>query len=647
MQVKLLFSILFISFWTLSAGQNILFGRVTDANSKEPLVGATILVANTEYGTISGNDGSFNLVSKFQDHEIVVSYVGYITRSMVIDKGPIEIGLYPDVTNLNSVTIISKEDKRWRRDFRRFQRDFFGPSEIAKHCEVINPWIINFTRINGTLHAQCDELLVFENHHTGYKISLMLEHFTARGERITYGGKPNFETLSGDFKKAREFAFYGSKRHFFHALTHGVLREEGFRVFKARYQSATNEFEKLNEVHFDKNITEHKSRFIIKADKYFNVVYTKELDPEMESSAFTSSLQSSQNSFFTIVNDSLVVDKFGMIRNPKNFIEFGYWSNYERMAHLLPLDYFPPEYLSRITKKTSEKAITAAIPRLNGFLLSNLLVPEDKIIPGGPPRDGVPSLDEPEFTSAEMAKWKDSDIIIGVTSGGEARAYPLKILNWHEVVNDVIATTPVVITYCPLCNSSAVFESKIEGERKIFGVSGLLYNSDVMLYDRQSESLWSQLESKAISGPSSGRELSLFPSQTMTWKNWKNIYPETLVLSSETGFARDYGRDPYQVYKETNDIMFPVDHLNNDIPLKEIVLGIEIDGKSKAYPISRFPKTKGIEIDLFNDKVIELRYDKVSSTAWLNTGNDPRIKSTLLYWFAWYTFHPETEIYKP
>ena len=135
---------------------------------------------------------------------------------------------------------------------------------------------------------------------------------------------------------------------------------------------------------------------------------------------------------------------------------------------------------------------------LNGFDLTDTLIPEHLIEAGGPPRDGIPAIDEPLFVDSSRAGLSDTDRVLGLSFGAVARAYPVRILNWHEIVNDRIADQPVAVTYCPLCGSGMAFDARVGGQITRFGVSGLLYNSDVLLYDRRTGSLWSQIMARAV-----------------------------------------------------------------------------------------------------------------------------------------------------
>lgn len=174
-------------------------------------------------------------------------------------------------------------------------------------------------------------------------------------------------------------------------------------------------------------------------------------------------------------------------------------------------------------------------------------VPLDQIVGGGPPPDGIPSIDSPKFVSAEEANeiLQDSDLVVGLDVNGEVRAYPLQILVWHEIVNDNVGGMPVAVTYCPLCFTSQVFSRTISGTVVEFGTSGKLYNSNLVMYDRTSKSLWSQALGEGIVGQYAGVKLERIPFDLAYWKEWKQLYPNTKVLSRDTGSTRPYGADPY------------------------------------------------------------------------------------------------------
>jgi hypothetical protein len=281
-----------------------------------------------------------------------------------------------------------------------------------------------------------------------------------------------------------------------------------------------------------------------------------------------------------------------------------------------------------------------------GFDLSNITIPIEFVKDGGPPRDGIPSIDNPEFTNISNANFlKEEDRILGVYFNGISKAYPVRILNFHEIVNDEFDGHPIVVTFCPLCGSGLAFNAMIDSKKRTFGVSGLLYNSDVLLYDRQSETLWSQILSEGVAGELVGEKLEVIQTYNTSWKSWKNQYPNTLVLSTNTGFSKDYSRDPYPAYYESEKVWFPVVNTNDAMHPKAKILGLEIEGVFKAYPFSELQKSKGIIQDIVNGQDLLIYYDKKEESAYITDTENNIITSTTLFWFAWVAFHPDTGIY--
>jgi len=285
---------------------------------------------------------------------------------------------------------------------------------------------------------------------------------------------------------------------------------------------------------------------------------------------------------------------------------------------------------------------------INGFPLDDALIPVTQIFSGGPDKDGIASIDHPKFVKGGDAGFMQAnDRVIGIVIDGEAKAYPIKILNWHEVVNDTIHDTAFTITYCPLCGTGMAFNSVINGRVLSFGVSGLLYNSDVLLYDRESESLWSQLLNIAVTGKYKGTALKMLPVMHTTWKDWKHFYPSTLVLSENTGYWRSYNRDPYAGYDESSHLYFPV---FNKVPKKyhpkEKVLGLAVIDVYKAYPFVELNKNKINRLtDTVNGKVFTIHWNKEERAAYITGEDGSIVPSVQSYWFAWYAFHPETEVF--
>jgi hypothetical protein len=283
----------------------------------------------------------------------------------------------------------------------------------------------------------------------------------------------------------------------------------------------------------------------------------------------------------------------------------------------------------------------------NGFDLRDALIPEQAIERGGPPRDGIPSIDTPRFVPAARAALKEADRVLGVHHKGVARAYPVLILNWHEIVNDRIGGDPIVVTYCPLCGTGMAFDGRVGGRELAFGVSGLLYNSDVLLYDRTTESLWSQIMSRAVTGPLKGTRLAPVPLTHTSWADWRKRHPGTEVLSTETGHVRDYSSDPYDGYDKVPRLMFDVQNRDDRYPLKEWVLGVTVGDAAKAYPFSVLEQRVGASgtlRDAVGDQEIEVRFDRNHHTAEAFDAQGRPLASVMAFWFAWVAFHPQTEV---
>jgi hypothetical protein len=319
----------------------------------------------------------------------------------------------------------------------------------------------------------------------------------------------------------------------------------------------------------------------------------------------------------------------------------------------------------------------------------NYIVPPDQIISGGPPVDGIPSIDDPKFISVQEAdnRLDDSELVLGINISNDVRAYPLQILVWHEIVNDNVGGFPVAVTYCPLCFTNQVFNRTLEdGEILEFGTSGKLFNSNLVMYDRTTKSLWSQAMAQAIVGNLAGVELERIPFDIAYWKEWKQLYSDSKVLSTDTGSTRPYGADPYGDYYTNGDVLFPVSNRDNRLGLKEIVVGFENNGQYKAYKLQEIENKKVI-----NDKVIgkpvalmslhpfmiraydpvvdgqvlKFSYnvknqnfnDKQTGSLWNFDGKaiDGQMKGKQLtripfdegFWFEWVAFHPKTELYQP
>ena len=206
-------------------------------------------------------------------------------------------------------------------------------------------------------------------------------------------------------------------------------------------------------------------------------------------------------------------------------------------------------------------------------------------------KDRIPAIDDPEFVDIEQAdEWLAAEEpVLMLETDGEARAYPIQILTWHEIVNDVVDDTPVAATYCPLCNTGIVFERTVDGDVLDFGTTGRLRFSNLVMYDRQTESWWQQASGKAIAGKFTGEQLEIVPSTMISWADFKAKHPEGRVLSRETGYRRDYGTNPYAGYDApgSSPFLYRGPETPDELRQNARVLGVELNGEAVAYPYER------------------------------------------------------------
>jgi len=275
------------------------------------------------------------------------------------------------------------------------------------------------------------------------------------------------------------------------------------------------------------------------------------------------------------------------------------------------------------------------------------IVDPSKILSGGPPKDGIPSVDNPKFVSVSEADRliRDDELVLAIDYKGVKRVYPFQILVWHEIVNDTIAGDPILVTYCPLCGSGIAYLRELDGEAVEFGTTGRLYNSNLVMYDRKTDTWWTQIDGKAIVGELTGRELTEVSIDTVTWREWKSVHPDSEVLSQDTGFSRPYGRDPYGTYYEDSFLMFPVENEDQRIHPKTVIFGIEIDGVYKAYKEEDVIRKGTFEDSIAGVRILVTR-DAAGIVIFTNLDSGREIVKERDFWFAWYAFHPDTLVYE-
>lgn len=329
-------------------------------------------------------------------------------------------------------------------------------------------------------------------------------------------------------------------------------------------------------------------------------------------------------------------------------------------------------------------------------------VPASEFRSGGPGKDGIPAIDQPLFVTVDEADFlTDRDPVLTLELGGEARAYPLQILIWHEIVNDTVAGEPIAVTYCPLCNSSLVFKRTVDAAVLDFGVSGFLRNSDLVMFDRQTESWWQQVTGEALVGSYMGTVLDVVPASTIAFSEFRETYPDGFVLSRETGFSRDYGRSPYGGYDAPGSDPFLFDgDLDDRLDAVDRVVAVEIGSDVVAYAFSRLVDVPAVNDTVGGEPIVVLYRPGVASpldrssiaeskdvgqgvafrrtvdgrvltfeadgdgfrdvetaSTWTITGRatagllagselEPVIHGNH-FWFAWAVFKPETRVWQP
>jgi len=331
-------------------------------------------------------------------------------------------------------------------------------------------------------------------------------------------------------------------------------------------------------------------------------------------------------------------------------------------------------------------------------------VPYDEILAGGPPKDGIPSIDQPIFIDIEEAdEWIGPlEPIIQVSINQEIKGYPIQILTWHEIVNDTVGGVPVVVTFCPLCNTAIAFERTVEGQVLDFGTTGRLRYSNLIMYDRQTESWWQQGTGEGIVGTLTGTQLDFVPAGMVSWETFKNANPDGMVLSRDTGHSRSYGRNPYIGYDDVNNspFLYQGPATPGELPPVARVLTLEFGGETVAYPYDILS-----DVQVVNDRVGEqdvvvfwapgtasaldsgiiaegedvgtaLAYDRnlegqvlsfrfeygsfvdnETESAWdllgqavdgpLSGQQLTEVVSLNYFWFSWASFKPETRVYHP
>ncbi len=294
-------------------------------------------------------------------------------------------------------------------------------------------------------------------------------------------------------------------------------------------------------------------------------------------------------------------------------------------------------------------------PKITDFDTTDLRIDPQSLVTPGPAKDGIPALTNPQVTPVADANHVDATArVIGVTIDGESRAYPIRILEYHEVINDQLGDTPIAVTYCPVADSVVVMDRRIDGRVLEFGVSGYLYQSNVVLYDRSDHAMWPQVGLAAASGPLVDRVMNHVTSwQITTFDQWRDEQPQSTVVSFDTGHDRDYTVDPYSMYHGDPMMMFPVSMRDRRLDVWARIIGVKLGDTTRAYGMDMLRASAelagdpdGIVTDQIDGQTIRLGVEPNTGTVRLiETPQDAKVAHA--FWFVWASHHPDTEIYRP
>jgi hypothetical protein len=276
-----------------------------------------------------------------------------------------------------------------------------------------------------------------------------------------------------------------------------------------------------------------------------------------------------------------------------------------------------------------------------GFTQADIDAEIDHVFQGCSHRDCIPSIDEPKFLAVGEADFLDADdLVISVTHSGETRAYPTRILDRHEIVNDRFGEIPLAVTYCPLCGSGLAFVRRVDGEETELGVSGLLHNNDLIMYDRNTESIWQQITGRALAGPRRGETLQAVPVSMTLWGDWSKANPDSVVLAPPLE-AEHYSKNAYGDYSSSDRLLFPVSAQDARLHAKSVIYGIELENRSIAVN-SDWLHEKGSWEHRIDGQTLRLQVNEVNGVSGYLDGEAFPVHR--MYWFAWYSFHPGTSL---
>jgi hypothetical protein len=789
--------------------------QVFDETSDNPVSNAHVFLEDSSFGVITDQKGQATLV--FPDDltgDIVISHISYETfilphRVYKNYTSAAAVNLSPNGFEMDALIISADRSRKWKKQFKKFQKAFLGTDEQAKKCEILNPEVLRFEDSSEGFNASAIDFIHIKNAFLGYEVFYLLNELEISSNgSVEYSGKSLFLDRIDDYNPEeitanRKRVYLNSPKHFFKSLIDNRLEEDGYKLKMVKY--VNGQFYDLNSFIRDDFLTEPISSGIYKLgfDEFLQVYNENSKyvtfgsggvrQGGLESDKFSGSIKETKEqvhfdvSYLYKISPHILLNRYGNILNSDKVREYGVWAE-QKLAYQLPYEYgndtahynnvgdeiaesipskesvqdeklerlksliyeegatlenleeirlywedgfaAPLFELLRVVNDASvEKSIKDILsekynlekisfydgmqwlwkqnfpnedyyydfkaeiysfidPRFKKYFLGRKQessIELDEVLWGGVEQDGIPPLRNPAMLPVDEAQYlSDTDIIFGLYIDGQAFAYPKRILAWHEFLTDSINGQNIACVYCTLCGTVMVYRADLENKNYDLGTSGFLYRSNKLMYDQETQSLWNSIEGRPVIGPLVGKGIQLesLPVVTTNWASWKKKHPKSKVLSTDTGYARDYSEGAaYKDYFSTDQLMFPVLKLDNRLKNKDEVVVVRDDrfkdnplAVSKEYMSRKklFMYTKGSFGTLFlcdesgsvraydagahhfnyykNGELrdseghvwiveeSQLRSDKGSTLKRLAAHN--------IFWFAWYNMHPETRLVK-
>ncbi len=795
MKKSWLFLVLVVIIAEVNAQSRLLEVVICNEQTRKPINDVHVFYVNTTYGSSTNSIGNVSLiVPKVLKEDLVLSHISYDSKlydyaNYISLRKNDSIFLTPNNFNLAEITIVAKQSKRWKKNYKKFLKAFIGKGKSAEACIILNPEVLRFEEVDGGLSVTAIDMIEIRNEYLGYNTSYLLSYLTISDDgSFEYFGRSIFSEINDnptkDIIENREFEYSVGLRNFLVSLINNRVEEDDYKIESVYFNEdgpQNSQSVSRNDILFhDKKTGLYHLRF----NNFLKITNKniKELVYRKTKFAY---------SFLNKVAHTLVFDRNGHILNSTKMQEYGYWAN-QKVARTLPYNYnvFTIEssaYLiskensnptlaidttndeiwklfdllidgDRINhkkhlEKLSQNWQSAFIPPLIEFIrigndrslqqniiklleehtgqnhgydyykwmtwlwpkgimydehyapikaklyqskdikFGNYFRPDfpkekirlDEILWGGVVQDGIPPLRYPKLIAPPFADYlHDDDVVFGIVINGIAKAYPQRILAWHEMFIDNFGDTDIAGVYCTLCGTVIAYNLVHNGIRHDLGTSGFLYRSNKLMYDKETQSLWSTIEGRPVVGKLVGSDIKLesYPVVTTTWGHWKSDHPYSQVLSLPSKYHRDYSEGAaYKRYFGTDELMFPVPNTDNRLRNKDEVFIIRSPGYESdpvAISVNHFKKNRIKMLDIDDLSVVVVSDDSKALRAYSAHGvrfkkkkgdvvideekvtweiNDDflvssegvkleRLPAHRIFWFAWVNAYPDTRLVK-